>query len=99
MVNIFLILLLVAGIVVGILAAAGVFKTSSGNKESGFQRKEVYINPQTFGTGFIKDHLPPQQKIADNCNKTIHTVQQPYVNYGPNLCDVDCDVNIFNNPP
>ena len=93
-----------SGLIVAILITTGAFDSKSDESTlrlSGKENKSPYINPTPFNTGYIKD-IPPQQKLADLCNKVMYPVNPPYVDYGAPItsnCCGDCDVNIFNSPP
>jgi len=94
-----ILLLLGVGLLIGILASVGVFNTSTNPVTSiSHVKQSPYISPEPFGTGYITNHLPPKQRLADNCNSTIYPIQPPYVNYGTSNVK-NCDVNIFNSPP
>ena len=105
----FIILSCSALIVLGVLSYSGVLKT---NTTTNSQKPYIMSPPPTtlttpttptsFKTGYI-DNLPPQQKIADNCNSVMYPINHQYVNYGTprssDCCGGECDVNIFNYPP
>ena len=94
-----LLIIFVAGIVIGILYSKGKFKSSDKNSQN-LQTKNTpnkqYINPQPFETGYIQNTPQP---LADMCNANMYPIQPPYVDYGPNNCSYNCDVNTFNSPP
>tara|TARA_B110000908_G_scaffold170402_1_gene229868 strand:+ start:815 stop:1126 length:312 start_codon:yes stop_codon:yes gene_type:complete len=103
MANALLLILLLAGVTVGILAAAGVFTPNSGYKQTVPPIKsQPCIDPQPFKTGYLKDSPQP---LADVCNSNMYPVNPPYVNYGPRMISTvngvkkECDVNIFNSTP
>jgi hypothetical protein len=79
---IIIISLLLAGTILGTLAAGGVFKTPPAtyipNRQLESTPNKPHINPQPFKTGYLTN---PPQKVADLCNTTLYPIQQPYVDY------------------